>query len=510
MNEIEQKNKNKTNEASENQTKKFVKFSPSRKIRNELSRPRIPKMDQYKETLRLLDPQKTYLLPVSGYKNLNCNMTVLIHDKRIVIIDAGSYTDVPENTVLLTEQFLGKQPRKYAKTDLLVHMMLNLGYKLEAVIITHNHADHVGGAQNLAEVLKDEVGLDLKTVPLYISHYAYEYSKKNINFKNVIFMEDYQKLDLWADMSVYTFFLNHSSLNSVALYFKTSTKKILFLPDHRIDYYGSDSDVMYLCQDKIFQTLKKINLEKPDCVVLESTRGFTTDFKLNLSEEAVCTSLKNTLSYLAAVKDTILVSTYATNPIRIRAVLQAAKKTNRLVAILGTSISHAVDVGFKLGLYQPELRAVCRKMTSDLKEVNNNKKKYIILCTGHMGEHRAGLYKILKNVLYYKWSLNDVVILSSTTIPKEACVFNRGTLLLNLKARRVLVLDGDHYPELHTSGHLANQDYYRLISTLKDARMFVINHGDFHPALSLYGCFELLNIATERVKAPRNYEVLEL
>ena len=465
---------------------------------------------ELKRNIGKIDSKKVHLLPICGYGVLNCNMTALLYDKKIIIIDAGSYTDLPSNCTLLSEEYLSKQVRKSANLSPIIQLLLEQKYTLESVIITHVHADHIGGILELGDVLKNQCGVDLKSVPLYIHEFAYEYGKKDIHFKNVIFLEDQKTCEINPSIKLYSYLLNHSSLNSVALYFNIKDTKILFIPDHRWDYYPFDKpegNRFYVNHEKIMQIQKKINEDKPNCVVIEGTRGFKPEFKLNLPEESVCVALKNYLCYLSRIKDTILVSTYATNPIRLKAIFQAAKRCNREVAVLGGSVINAVETMFRIGLLEPEYRTIFKKITKDLKEVNRNKKGYFILCTGHMGQPNSGLKKLLKNTIYYNWSLNDAVILSSTTIPKEVCVYNRLQLQVSLKARRVLVLDGDHIPELHTSGHLANQDYVELIKAFSNTKYYLVNHGDSHNVDSLSQAFRISKVDESKILKPKNFEI---
>lgn len=468
-------------------------------------------LQSLKQKIESLDPKKVYILPISGYGILNCNMTAILHEKKITIIDAGSYTDLPDTCTLITDEYLNKQIRKASDTSPILQLLLGQKYALEAVFITHNHADHIGGIHELALTLQEIAGLDVKNIPLYIGKYAYQYSKKDILFKNVHILEDKKTTKIAPSYNVYSYFLNHSSLYSIALYFNLKNKKILFLPDHRIDYYPCEGlDNKIIDQMDICQIQKEINKENPDCVILEATRGYTSKFKLNQSEQGVCLALKNYICYLAGLKETIIVSTYATNPMRLRAVFEAAKRSNRLIAGLGGSMANGIEVMFKLNLLDPEYKKLYKKFTLDLREINANKSKYIILATGHMGENNSGIKKLLKGTIHYNWSKNDAVLLSSTTIPKEVCVYNRLALTLGLKARRLLLIDGDTTPELHTSGHLANQDYVVLLNSFKNTKKYIINHGDSQNIDSLSSVFRTCQIPDSKIYKPLNFELVQV
>ena len=97
--------------------------------------------------------------------------------------------------------------------------------------------------------------------------------------------------------------------------------------------------------------------------------------------------------------------------------------------------------------------------------------KYLIVCTGHQGEPKAVLSKIIKK--YYEFHLreNDIVIFSCKTIPVETNIKQRAILEEALQDLAITV-----FKDVHVSGHAAQEDIKELLNLVKPEHLIPF-HG---------------------------------
>jgi ribonuclease J len=462
------------------------------------------------------------LLAVGGYGKLVANMTVLVHKKDLYIVDSGKGFEIPQKHRNLTPRSLSTLKPTVPSFDLL-DQYLQQGYNLKAIFVTHCHGDHVGGLTELINYL-DLHRVERSSYLFYCSNYTFNFisqSIKNMKKENTCILQNLGEYEISDQVKLSTFFLNHSSYHSVALNFEFEDAKILYLPDHKIDYITD----IGVCQKAINNLLQKLNDRKLDLVVLEGTSlEKKAEDQLIKSESLVAIALRQLIAQLDQEKNTktILVSTYGSNAERIIGVLECARDTKRTIFPIGRGIKNALEAIRKT----PDLVKVLESKKLDLSkliekntqisQVNKNKNKYLVLTTGHMGQYNAGLSKMIRGEIMYHWSDKDVVIISSKTIPKEGPIVSRAFLRSGLLSKRVKVYDADKWQTLHTSGHITQKDYIKYMQTFNKAKNIVLNHGDLSSSLLIYSILQKANlehkntISDDKVKVLKDGQIHEV
>ena len=97
-----------------------------------------------------------------------------------------------------------------------------------------------------------------------------------------------------------------------------------------------------------------------------------------------------------------------------------------------------------------------------LKNVDKERKKYLLVVTGHQGEPKSVLHKIAKGDFKFNLYPADNIVFSSRTIPTPTNIANRDALENDLKLSGVRV-----FKDIHQSGHAAKEDLRDFINMVK-------------------------------------------
>jgi len=422
---------------------------------------------------------------IAGCRKLICNMTLLVNEdnKQILIFDSGKgMAEVPKNISRITHVHLGR-PKIVTPNFSILAKYLKQGYTIVGLIITHLHNDHLGSIVELTKYL-ESLGVKL-TFKIYCSAVTRKLGLKSL--KSSYFKENSEVLEPFAikkiteDLKIYSFEVCHSAPQTMGIYCKMGGKKLLYLPDMKLDY----DPVIGPSQGHILDLIEKLS-KNVDGVVLESTT--TSSTKPNITENEVRAKLRNLLSYYSDIKEGIIVTSFSTNAARILSIIEATIKSKRTLAVFGRAMQNCLNVFFEQQLI-PEVYKNNVEFIDNINIVEKKKKKYVLLCSGHQGETNSALFKIVNGLLPYKLTSKDLVLFSSKLIPVLNCTVSRALLFTELLQRRTQVID-----EVHTSGHINRQDTEIVVQRLSKAKKFFINHGDIKESVNYYAIFDSLKL----------------
>ena len=95
-----------------------------------------------------------------------------------------------------------------------------------------------------------------------------------------------------------------------------------------------------------------------------------------------------------------------------------------------------------------------------------------MVVTGHQGEPKSTLSKMVNGTLPFKFSSEDHVIFSCTVIPSEINIENRAELEKRLRGYGVRI-----FRDIHSSGHASREDLRDLIN-LVNPEHIIPAHGE--------------------------------
>ncbi len=384
------------------------------------------------------------ILPLGGVGRIGMNCMLVGNRDRWVVVDCGV-------------QFAADWEIGAEKKLVDLKAFQEIAPKVEAVVITHGHEDHIGGLPYILPYLD---GVPVYATPFtkqLISHRLGEYQLWGAERVTV-----YEAGETFGagPFEVEAIRVTHSIPDCVAIVLKSPDGNILHTGDWKIDLSPMDGDEF---DESAFERIGK---EGIDLMLSDSTNirrdGWTR------SETEVAAAL---LQEIEGTKGRIVVTQFASNLHRMRALVQAAEATNRRIGFAGNSLDKYLRCANKVGRAPIDPGKVVAGR--ELSRVDPS--KLIVVCTGSQGERAAALARAADDEHpHLKLTRDDKVIHSARIIPgQEGWVYT----MFNALAYKGCNLIAGRDTGLHASGHACKDEIRHLFSLVKP-KAFIPVHGE--------------------------------
>ena len=172
----------------------------------------------------------------------------------------------------------------------------------------------------------------------------------------------------------------------------------------------------------------------------------------------------------------IIVTTFASHTARVKTIVDFGRTLGRKVVLMSRSIAKYCEAARYAGVADLSKKAKIvkygRQIRDTLKDLQHQKDKYLFVVSGHQGEPRAVLSRMVDGLLPWKFTKDDHVIFSSQIIPAEINIEQRRILDEKLRARGVRI-----FTDVHVSGHSSKEDLRDMLTMLRP-RHVLPTHGD--------------------------------
>ena len=253
----------------------------------------------------------------------------------------------------------------------------------------------------------------------------------------------------------------HSIPDSYGVLINTPNGRIVQTGDFKFDLtpIGNNSD---------YQKMAYIGQIGVTLLLSDSTNSGVSGF--SISEKKVAASIKE---FMRKTPGRMLVSTFASNVLRVAQILEAAVACGRKVAVFGRSMENVVEIGKKQGVINiPQSNFIG---PNELNSLPAN--KVCIVCTGSQGEPMAALSRIANGThRFIKIIPGDTVLFSSSPIPGNDISVSAVVNQLTRVGANVVV--NSPLTSLHTTGH-ATQEEQKLMLQLIKPKHFMPMHGEY-------------------------------
>ncbi len=361
--------------------------------------------------------------------------------------------------------------------------------RVEGVVLTHGHEDHVGG---LAYLLRDV------SAPIFGSALCLGLARNRIEEAGLlgrtelVTVRDGDRIDI-GPFDVEFVPIAHSVPHAFATAFRTPAGTILHTGDFKIDltpFDGRQTDLARLGQiagEGVTLLLSdSTNAEKP---------GFTP------SETTVGPVIHDILRDHPDRR--VIVAAFSSHLHRVAQVVQAARACGRKVAFVGRSMLQNIALARSLGMLDlPDADVV------DIEEVARLAPGSVcVVGTGSQGEPMSALSLMAaQEHKHLKIGPDDVVVISAHAIPGNE--HNVARVIDSLHRAGAEVVHEKTAP-VHVSGHAA-QEELKFMLALVQPQWFVPVHGEFRHLVHHARLAHAVGVPEERVLLCTDGDVVTL
>jgi len=360
-----------------------------------------------------------------------------------------------------------------------------LGSDFLAICITHAHEDHIGSLAALWPRLKCKVFATRFAAGLLEIRRLGEAGAPDIDITRVAAGD---VIDL-APFSVEYIAVAHSIPEANALAIRTPVGLALHTGDWKIDPEPGVGNRIDEAR------LRAIGDEGVDAIICDSTNILRDGD--SFSESDVARTLRR---LIAEATGRVLITTFASNVARLRAISEAAQACGRVVVVAGRAMDRTIQVARDCGYLDGVSGFHSLELLPTLP-----RDKVVIIATGSQGEPRAAMARAAGgDHPTLKLGAGDRVIFSARTIPGNAREVHR---VINKLCDLGVEVITDHDHLVHCSGHPRRGEVARLYEWLRP-KSAVPAHGESHH-LTQHAAFARAR-GVERVTSARNGDLVRL
>ena len=406
---------------------------------------------------------------IGGYDEVGKNMTALEIGEDVILFDSGLFlpavVGVTEREKIPTE--MGMR-RLGALPDDTYLDKKGLRKKVRALLVSHAHLDHVGavpynayryncpvmGTPFTMEVLKvlmkdNNQSIRNKIIPVQLNGRRVIHGKSGkyeVEFLNI----------------------THSTIHCSIIAVHTKEGVVLYGNDYKLDNsptYGDKPN---------YKRLKELSNQGIKALIVDCL--YASDDRKTPSEKIAKGLLEDVLFTTENRNSGMIISTFSSHIARLKTITEFGARLNREVVFLGRSLGKYMEAARRVGkagfAKNVKIYTYRKQVEKALSRVNKNKRRYLVVCTGHQGEPGSILDRIARGEVPLKLSKEDHVIFSSKTIPTPENELNKKQLEARLKKFQVRIFDN-----VHVSGHGGREDLRDLLK-LTNPQHVIPSHGD--------------------------------
>jgi ribonuclease J len=390
-----------------------------------------------------LPPGGLRIMLLGGLGEIGRNMTVFEYDGRFLIVDCGVlFPDVEQPGVdLILPDF---------------SPMLDQLDRVEAIVFTHGHEDHIGAVPYLLAHKPD--------IPLVGSQFTLALLESKLAERRIepytLTVQEGQREVLGPFVCEF-FAVNHSIPDSLALTIETPAGLVLHTGDFKLDQLPLDGRVTDL------GGFSRAADRGVDLLLSDSTNAETPGFVT--PEREIRPVLDNIFRESTS---RVIVTSFASHVHRIQQVLDSAHEHGRKVALVGRSMLRNMGIARDLKL----LRVPPDCLVSLEYLMTLPPQQMVLMSTGSQGEPMSALGRMASgDHRHIKITPGDTVVLASSLVPgNESAVYR----VINRLSRAGARVFHKGMARVHVSGHSPAGELAYVLNIVRP-RNFIPIHGEW-------------------------------
>jgi len=360
------------------------------------------------------------IIPIGGFSEIGRNCVAIKHDDEIVICDMGLMLD---KYIEYTEGLDNGKADISAKKLIQIgaapdtNILGDLKRNVIAICVTHGHLDHVGAIPYLS----NRFDADIHATPFTAEVIESISNNEGLILKNKVVTHPVNsRFRVSRKIEIEFIHVTHSVPDTVAVVVHTRDGSVAYLNDFKLDNsptLGPKTNI------KRIQELKGIKALVIDSLYAHKQEKAPSE---KIAEQMLFDALLSTDTKGKA----IIITTFSSHIARLKAIAKLGERLGRKVVFLGRSIDkyaqaaenakiHSFKNSAKIIAYREKIDKFLTKM--------GNPGQYLIVATGHQGEPKAVLSRIIGEGKL-RLRPNDIVVFSSKIIPTGLNEQNRAKL----------------------------------------------------------------------------------
>ncbi len=413
------------------------------------------------------------VVALGGLGEIGRNMTVFEHAGRLLVVDCGVL--FPEETQPGVDVILPDFTWLRGRLD-----------RIEAIVLTHGHEDHIGGVPYL---LRERADIPLVGSKLTLAFVAAKLTEHRITPKLVQVAEG--RRVRFGPFDCEFVAVNHSIPDGLAVAIRTRAGLVLHTGDFKMDQFPLDDRITDL------RAFARLGEEGVDLFLVDSTNaevpGFTT------GERDLAPAIEEVFR---TAPRRVVVSSFASHVHRIQQILDAAAGHGRKVAFVGRSMVRNMGLARDLGYL-----TIPAGLVVDLKTLEKLPPEQITLvCTGSQGEPLAALSRMANRDHMIHIDPGDTVLLASSLIPGNENAIYR---VINALTRWGAKVVHKGTAKVHVSGHASAGELAYCYNIVRPRNVMPV-HGEWRHLVANAAIATRTGIPADRVVIAEDGVVVDL
>ncbi|MBU1129578.1 MAG: ribonuclease J [Nanoarchaeota archaeon] len=407
---------------------------------------------------------------IGGYEEVGRNMTAVKIGEDVFIFDMG--LNIPGVIELQDESFQDYSEKQLRKFDAIPddRVLDNLGWsnKVRAIFIGHAHLDHVGGVPYLANRYP-QANIYGTPFTMAVLEAILKDDKIRLRNKRIVVKEDSTVFVKGKSENYKIDFIHatHSTLQCSFVALHTKEGIFFYGLDLKFDNYPT------LGAKPNYKKLKELRSKGVKVLVVDALYSATE--KKPGSETIARHLLEDAFSKVRNRNSAFFVTTFSSHIERLNNIVEFARKTNRQIVFIGRSLNKYVNCALQINKcpFSKNITLIKyrNQINSFLRNLEKERGKYLVVCTGHQAEKGSILDRIVKGETPFNFHPEDNLIFSSSIIPASENVLAREKMDKKLRKIGVKI-----QTDVHVHGHGSREDLREIISLLKPKHI-IPSHG---------------------------------